>query len=68
MINTGFHNWTMKEYQKFIKAIRKYDLKDIHAISSMIETKSPEEVQEYLNVFLLRFRELKEKDIVISKL
>ena len=34
----------------------------------MIETKTPEEVQEYMNVFMLRFKELKEKDIILSKI
>ncbi|CDW76777.1 chromatin-remodelling complex atpase iswi2 [Stylonychia lemnae] len=68
MLNTGFHSWTLREYQKFIKAIRKYSIKDVQAIAQMIETKTVEEVQEYMNVFMLRFRELKEKDIVISQL
>lgn len=33
-----------------------------------METKTAEEVEEYLKVFMLRFRELKEKDIVLAKL
>jgi hypothetical protein len=44
MLNTGFHNWSMGEYQKFMKAIRKYDFKDIKAIAEVIETKTIEEV------------------------
>lgn len=48
-----------------MKAIRKYDLKDIKIIAEMVETKTVEEVQEYMNVFMLRFRELKERDVVM---
>lgn len=44
MLSTGFHNWGLQEYQKFVKAIRKYDLKDIKGISEMIGTKTVEEV------------------------
>eukprot|EP00347_Sterkiella_histriomuscorum_P020084 403339166 len=68
LLSTGFHNWTIKEYQKFVKAIRKFDMLDIKSIAEYIETKTEEEVQEYMNVFLLRFKELKEKDVVLSKI
>jgi len=68
MLSTGFYTWTPQEYQKFIKAIRKNDLKDIKAIAEIVETKTVEEVQEYMDVFMLRFKELKERDVVIQKI
>jgi len=40
----------------------------VEAIAREIETKTAEDVEEYLKVFMLRFRELKEKDVVLAKL
>ena len=68
MLSTGFSNWSPQEYQRFMKAIRKFDLKDIQSIAEMVQTKTLEEVQEYMDVFILRFRELKERDVVIQKI
>ena len=34
----------------------------------MVETKTTEEVQDYMNVFTVRFRELKEKEEILKKL
>lgn len=58
----------MKEYQAFIKGVRKHHFGDIEAIAREIETKTAQEVEEYMKVFMLRFRELKEKDVVLAKL
>lgn len=66
-MNTGFTDWTLSDYQRFIKAFRKCELGDIEGISRMVETKTPEEVTIYLEVFLKRFRELKERELVIMK-
>lgn len=43
-------------------------MNDIQSIAIMVETKTIEEVQEYMNVFQLRFRELKERDIVMQRI
>lgn len=40
---------------------------DIDSISKYVETKTPEQIAAYLDVFLKRFRELKERDVVIMK-
>ncbi len=68
LASTGFFDWSYKEYLAFIKGIRKHHVTDVEAIAKIVETKTPEEVEEYLRVFLVRFRELKEKDIVLNKL
>ncbi len=34
-----------------MKAIRKHDMNDIQSIANMVESKTIEEVQEYMNVF-----------------
>jgi hypothetical protein len=66
-LETGFADWTLKDYHEFLKAFRKRSVDDVSGIASEVQSKSEEEVQHYLNVFLLRFRELKEKDLVIKK-
>lgn len=63
----GFHDWSHAEYARFIKAFRRRQVDDYVGIAGDIETKSPEEVKQYLAVFLKRFRETKERDIVIRK-
>jgi len=68
LASTGFLDWNSKEYSAFIKGIRKHHFADVESISREIETKTPAEVEEYLKVFMLRFRELKEKDVVLQKL
>ena len=68
LASTGFLDWTMKEYQAFIKGIRKHHFSDVAAITREVETKTIEEVEEYLRIFMVRFKELKEKDIVLNKL
>jgi hypothetical protein len=42
-------------------------LGDIEGIVLEVETKSYDEVAAYMEVFLQRFRELKERDLVIMK-
>ena len=64
---TGFPNWNKTEYARFIKAFRKLELGDIEGIALEVETKSFDEVSAYMEVFLQRFRELKERDLVIMK-
>lgn len=64
---TGFCDWTSGEYQKFIRSFKKRDLGDIDGMAEDIESKTPEQVAAYMDVFLKRFRELKERDIVIMK-
>ncbi len=68
LAQTGFFEWTVKEYQAFIKGIRKHHFADIDSIAREVETKSPDEVEEYLKVFMVRYRELREKDVVLAKL
>lgn len=67
LLATGFSNWSKTEYSKFIKAFRKLELGDVEGIALEVETKSYDEVAAYMEVFLQRFRELKERDLVIMK-
>jgi SWI/SNF-related matrix-associated actin-dependent regulator of chromatin subfamily A member 5 len=68
LASTGFLDWKVSEYQAFIKGLKKCNFGDVAGIAREVETKSIEEVEEYLKVFMVRFKELKEKDIVLNKL
>ena len=63
----GFSEWTQRDYLQFIKAFRRRPIDDVEGIASEVDSKTTEQVQHYLNVFLTRFRETKERDIVIRK-
>ena len=67
MLSQGFSDWSGKDYAQFIKAFKRRPIEDVEGIASEIDTKSLEQVQHYLNVFLTRFRETNEKDLVIKK-
>ena len=58
----NFPDWILKDYRQFINAYMKYELNNVEAIASEIETKTEQQVYEYLTVFNKRFRELKECD------
>ena len=66
-MSEGFHDWSQRDYVQFIKAFRRRAIDDVEGIASEIDTKTTEQVQHYLNVFLTRFRETKERDIVLKK-
>lgn len=63
-----FIDWTSLEYKNFIKAFRKLELGDISGIQAAVATKTVDQVKSYVEVFLTRFPELKERDIVVMKL
>ena len=68
--NKGFYNWSLADYTQFIKAIKRSDrlMTDIEGIASEISTKSYEQVKNYHEAFMRRFRETKEKELVLKKL
>ena len=63
----GFNEWSKTDYIQFLRAFRRRPIDDVEGIASEISSKSIEQVQHYLNVFLTRFRETKERDIVLKK-
>jgi len=67
LTSQGFVEWSQKDYLQFIKAFRRRPIDDVEGIAAEVETKSTEQVQHYMTVFLNRFRETKERDIVIRK-
>ena len=51
-LETGFYDWSLCDYKQFFKAFRKRELTDLDGIASEIESKSTEEVAQYLRVFV----------------
>jgi hypothetical protein len=51
-----------------LKSIRKRDITDIAGIAEDIEDKTLDEVEEYMKQYLLKFRTLKEKDLIDRKM
>ena len=64
---TGFTEWQFSDYSRFIKSFKSRELGDIEAISADMGTKTVAEVSQYMDVFLRRFRELKEREVVVMK-
>lgn len=58
LISKAFNKWTRRDFLSFINACAKYGRKDMKNIREAIESKTPEEVDEYANVFWERFTEI----------
>ena len=66
----GFTDWSARDYAQFIYAFEEEsDFEDAESISEYVDSysKSTEEVRKYLFVFLVRFRETNEKEMVLRK-
>lgn len=62
----GFINWDRKEYQRFIQAMELYAIDDYENISKYLEgSKSPEEVQQYSQVFFDKVNLLNDSDKIV---
>ena len=64
---TGFFNWISAEYHRFVKAFRRYAVDDFDSIAAEVQTKTADDIQAYMAVFLARYRETKERDLVVRK-
>ena len=70
LMQDGFTDWSPRDYAQFIHGFEQVsDYEDAESISKYIDSysKSTEEVQKYLDVFLVRFRETNEKEMVLRK-
>ena len=66
----GFTDWSPRDYAQFIHGFEQVsDYEDAESISEYVDSysKSTEQVRKYLSVFLLRFRETNEKEMVLRK-
>lgn len=71
---TGFSDWRKVDHTSFLKAFRRYaefkngewQVSNFEWFAQTVE-KSIEDCQTYFVVFAARYRELKEKDMVVRK-
>lgn len=54
---TALVDWNKNDYNSFLRALEKYDSKDVAAIAKHVK-REPEEIAKYLGVFLARMQEL----------
>ena len=68
MLKMGFQNWSKGEYNLVIQAMRLYGRYNYSSISKYIQTKTPEEVEEYLKVLWERVNELSNASSIIQSI
>jgi len=68
IVRTGLPTWEKKEYEVFIVGFEKHGRNAFKQISEEIETKTPEEVEKYIQHFLVRGLELPDAARAIKNL
>ena len=62
----GFPDWERRDFQKFVQALELYATDDYKNISKHLEnTKTPEQVQRYAEVFFERINTLNDSAKII---
>lgn len=69
LLDEGFGDWTKRDFQQYIKALEKYGRdSDIEQYAQVIDSKSVDDIKEYHNVFMKRYREIDNIDKYISNI
>lgn len=58
LISLAFNKWTKRDLLSFVSACAKYGKDNMKKIRESIDTKTPEEVEEYSKVFWERYKEI----------
>ena len=59
LVNSGFPDWSRRDFQQLVKALEAYGWdEDMEVYANEIGDKTPEDVEEYYNVFKERWVEL----------
>lgn len=56
----GFGNWNRRDFQQFINGSAKFGRYDYEGIATEVDSKTPEEVKEYAQVFWKRYTEVQD--------
>lgn len=56
----GFGNWNRRDFQQFINGSAKFGRHDYEGIATEVDSKTPEEVKEYAQVFWKRYTEVQD--------
>ena len=60
MSQEGFSNWNRRDFQQFINGSAKFGRNDYAGIATEVDSKEPEEVEEYAEVFWKRYTEIQD--------
>lgn len=56
--NDGFGHWNKRDFQQFVNGSGKYGRKDYEGISQEVDSKEPDEIKAYAQVFWQRYTEI----------
>jgi uncharacterized short protein YbdD (DUF466 family) len=68
LLTKGFSKWNKKDFTRFLRACEIYGLNDYENISKSMRTKSPEEVEEYVEVFKEKVDDLPGGQRIMAKI
>ncbi|KAK9469409.1 SNF2 family N-terminal domain-containing protein [Lipomyces arxii] len=68
LANSGFSNWSRRDFTHFIQLNAKYGRENVKAIASEFEGKTIDEIEEYSNVFWDRYTEIEGYDKYIAQI
>ncbi|KAJ5814787.1 ISWI chromatin-remodeling complex ATPase ISW2 [Penicillium riverlandense] len=60
MSEDGFSNWNRRDFQQFVNGSAKFGRTDYEGIATEVDSKDPEEVREYAEVFWRRYTEIQD--------
>lgn len=60
MTEEGFSNWNRRDFQQFVNGSAKFGRTDYEGIATEIDSKEPDEIEEYAAVFWERYSEIED--------
>ncbi|KAL2819530.1 SNF2 family N-terminal domain-containing protein [Aspergillus granulosus] len=60
MSEEGFSHWNRRDFQQFINGSAKFGRTDYEGIATEVDSKEPEEIEEYAEVFWKRYTEIQD--------
>ncbi|KAL2798354.1 SNF2 family N-terminal domain-containing protein [Aspergillus germanicus] len=60
MSEEGFSHWNRRDFQQFINGSAKFGRTDYEGIATEVDSKQPEEIEEYAEVFWKRYTEIQD--------
>lgn len=68
LLTEGFTTWSKRDFQQFGKACERYGRDNIDSVSKEVDSKTPEEVQEYATVFWTRYTDINNHEALITQI
>lgn len=68
LLQQGFSNWSKRDFQQYIKACERHGREAVDLVSKEVDSKTPQEVQEYHDVFCARFTDITNHEQLIAQI